>query len=154
MGGRTENTPSLGDPVIVTDDLGSCVSVSLDTTVYDKAVVFKVAYWYTDRCYVFFAPGKGNNKLSVELRAMEADGPPGNLENLAREFCNRLIDQQVRDLVATETLGVRDALVKKAFFEGSLHLDPSVLRSNESAVPVDGQGYKEDPLDIGKNGSG
>ena len=133
--------------IISTDDLGEFISVTIDVSVYDKAAVFKSAYWFTDTCYLFVKRDKSSQFFIIEFRVK--DGAQANtLEGLVREFCNRLVDQQVRETVADETGEIRDALVKKAFFEGSKHLDPLVLRSNETNAPSSNQSYVDDPLDI------
>ena len=131
------------------DELGIFIVVEVDTTVFDRIAVMKTAYWFTDTHYIFIARGDTPDSLRIELRT-KAQTEPGDLELLAREFCNRLLDQQVREMVAAETGEIRDALIKKAFFEGSRHVDPAVLRSDEGAIPARDQSYKDDPLGISK----
>ena len=134
---------------ILTDELGAYIAVEIDTAIYQRAAVMKTAYWQTNQCYVFIAKGNVPDALRIEFRVKDpAQGD--DLELLVRDFCNRLLDQQVRELVATETSEIRDALVRKAFFEGSKHLDPAILQSDESAIPASSQGYNEDPVKISK----
>lgn len=69
----------------------------------------------TDQFYVFLQKDQASNWV-VELRnkqEFEAD-----LQQAAAEFSNKLIDFRLREIVNAETLGVREALVKKAFMEG------------------------------------
>ena len=136
---------------VSTDELGAYVAVIIDTAIYQRTAVMKTAYWQTNYCYVFIAKGNSTDTLKIELRVKDP-AQVVDLEPLARDFCNRLLDQQVREMVATETGEIRDTLVKKAFFEGRKHLDPAILRSDESAVPTHGQSYKEDPVDISQQG--
>jgi His-Xaa-Ser system protein HxsD len=136
---------------IFSDELGAYIVVVIDTAIYERAAVMKTAYWQTNQCYVFIAKGNAPDTLKIEFRAKDPTQADG-LEPFARDFCNRLLDQQVRELVATETGEIRDALVRKAFFEGNKHLDPAILRSDESAIPASGQSYKEDPVKISKQG--
>jgi His-Xaa-Ser system protein HxsD len=44
--------------------------------------------------------------------------PSLSLQEACAEFCNSLVDFRVRGLVLSETAGVREALVSKAFVEG------------------------------------
>ena len=134
---------------IFTDELGAYIAVEIDTAIYQRAAVMKTAYWQTNQCYVFIAKGNVPDTLKIEFRVKDP-AQADDLEPLARDFCNRLLDQQVRELVATETGGIRDDLVRKAFFEGKKRLDPAILQSDESAVPASGQSYKEDPVKISK----
>ena len=136
-----------GGFTISTGDLGTFISVTIDTAVYDRNAVFRTAYWYTDICYLFIAKGDEPGILLVEFRSKNSE-QESLLERLARDFCNRLVDQQVREIVAAETGNIRDALIEKAFFEGGKHLDPTILLSDESAVPSQGESYKDPSLII------
>lgn len=131
------------------DELGSVAHILVDTSVYNKAALFKTAYWYTDRCHLFLSRPDNSEIIRVEVRS-KADASKEQLLLLCRTFCNSLIDQQVRQEVIQETGAVRDALLKKAFAEASSHLDPKLLLSHESHVPKRGQSYLDDPLQIGK----
>jgi len=136
-----------GGFTISTGGLGAFISVTIDTAVYDRMAVFKSAYWYTDICYLFISKGDKADTLQIEFRPKNSE-QENSLDKLAREFCNRLVDQQVREAVAAETGNIRDALIEKAFFEGGKHLDPSILRSDESAIPSQSESYKDRSLKI------
>lgn len=101
-------------PGLTTDQLGDHSSVSIDPGLYSEAAIYKAAYWFTDRYYVFLDRAEG--RIIVELRAKESDG--GDLRAACAEFCNALIDFRVRDIVAKETMPIREALLTKAFVEG------------------------------------
>jgi His-Xaa-Ser system protein HxsD len=131
-----------------TDELGAVARVLVDTSVYSKTAVFKTAYWYTDRCYLFLSTTDDPaDTIQVEVRPKE-EASRDELVALCREFCNSLIDQQVRQDVIAETGSIRETLVKKAFFEGGKH--PDSLRSKEDDIPAEGQSYEDDPLKIGR----
>jgi len=133
-----------------TDSLGALACFTVDTSIYNNTTVFKTAYWYTERCYVSLSRSLDSpHRIQIEIR------PKSTMSNeqliaLCRDFANNLIDQQVRQEVIAESGNVRDALIKKAFFEGSHHLDPEKLHSNEESVPEADQSYKTDPLKIGR----
>ena len=133
-----------------TDSLGALACLTVDTSIYNKTAVFKTAYWYTERCYLFLSRVEGApNSIQIEIR------PKSTMNNedlvaLCRDFANNLIDQQVRQEVIAETGNIRDALIKKAFFEGSDHGEPDTLHSNEKYVPGADQSYTNDPLKIGR----
>jgi His-Xaa-Ser system protein HxsD len=133
-----------------TDSLGTVACLSVSTSVYSKTAVFKTAYWYTERCYLFLSrPLDLPDSIQVEIRP-KSPMSKDELIAMCREFANNLIDQQVRQEVIAETGSVRDALIKKAFFEGSRHLDPDKLTSSEEYVPSADQSYKDDPLKIAR----
>ena len=133
-----------------TDSLGAVASLIIDTSVYSKTAIFKTAYWYTERCYIFLA--RCNQKpdyIEIAIRPKTV-ASQDELIGLCREFANNLIDQQVRQDVIRETGAIRDSLVQKAFFEGSRRLKPGSLKSNEEYVPEPDQSYQTDPLKIAR----
>jgi His-Xaa-Ser system protein HxsD len=139
------------DPIAwATDSLGTIACLSVNTSVYSKTAVFKTAYWYTERCYLFLSkPLDLPDTIQVEIRP-KSTVSKDELIAMCREFANNLIDQQVRQEVIAETGSVRDALIKKAFFEGSHHLHPDKLSSNEQYASTADQSYKNDPLKIAR----
>ena len=103
------------------DDLGECATICVDTRVFSEASILKTAYWLTDDYYIYLSrsPKDPAIILSVELRQKEPSKNGHNvLEAACRKFSNNLIDQEVRQIVQSETSPLRDALVQKAFFEG------------------------------------
>jgi len=102
-------------PALKTDNFGNCATVTIDPEVYSDAAIFKTAYWFTDRYYVFLDK-LPDGKCLVEMRAMHEGGAA--LQVACADFCNSLVDFRVRDIVARETTGIREALVTKAFLEG------------------------------------
>lgn len=102
------------------DDLGEYATICIDTRVFSVAAILKTAYWLTDIyfLYLFRDNQYPASKLTVELRLKEPVENTQSLEIACREFGNHLLDQEVRQVVQTETAGLRDALVQKAFFEG------------------------------------
>ncbi len=135
---------------ITTDPLGQYVSICIDTTVYGRVAVFKTVYWFTDQYYVLLQKAEPeSNDLRVELR-LKSEADSDILEQAGGEFLNRLLDQQVRQDVLIETANIRDYLVKKAFFEGTMHSDPDHLLSDESHISTADQSASDDPLKIGR----
>lgn len=110
---------------IVEDDLGEAALVKVNTGLYDRAAIFKAAYWATDKAYLYLFSEKESTRVVVEVRPKEVK--EGVALQLARDFCNALVDQQTRQMVLAETSSIRDALLRKAFGEGHKHLDPETL---------------------------
>jgi His-Xaa-Ser system protein HxsD len=101
---------------LAADVFGDYVEVSIDPGVYSEAAIFKAAYWFTDRYFLFLDKAAGA-RLVVEIRSktpVEND----ELKRVASEFCNSLIDFRVREIVNKETAPIREALVTRAFLEG------------------------------------
>jgi len=103
-------------PGLETDNFGELSQISIDRGLYSDVAIFKTAYWFTDRFYIFLdSPNQG--RVLVELRSKDP-AQSSDLKAATAEFCNSLIDFRVRHLVAQETGGIREALVTKAFMEG------------------------------------
>jgi len=85
------------------DALGAFATFLIDTAVYNKITIFKTAYWYTNHCYVFLSkPDDLTETVRIEIRPKKEIGGE-ELIVLCREFCNSLVDQQVRQYVIAET---------------------------------------------------
>lgn len=103
-------------PGLETDTLGEFAQVLINRQLYDDTAIFKTAYWFTERFYVFLDTSS-DDRLLVELRP-KITSPAVDLLAACAEFCNSLVDFRVRGMVLSETNNVRDALVTKAFMEG------------------------------------
>lgn len=113
---------------LTVDELGDAAVLTIDLSVFDKAAVFKAAYWATGKAFLYLFPtdaSSGSQVLRIEVRPKSAGD--GTAEHLAREISNSLIDFQTRQLVLRETSGARDAILRRAFGEGHKHLDPDTL---------------------------
>ena len=114
------------------DALGQAVVMDVDTSVYSQVAVFKAAYWWSDRCYLYMRrSNKDAEHLLIEMRE-KSPSQQQALEKLAKEFCNYLLDQQVRQYVLSETQTVRNLLLEKAFREGRSHHDPQRVGSESN----------------------
>lgn len=102
-------------PGIEHDVFGSVGVVSVDPSLYTEAAIFKTAYWFTDKFYVFLER-TDNDAIKIELRGKL--GSNTDLVGTCSDFCNSLVDFRVREIVNGETSGIREALIKRAFLEG------------------------------------
>jgi len=100
---------------IESDVLGNFAKASIDPAVYSEAAVFKIAYWMTDRFFLFLDKDQ-DGRWIVELRNKPDN--QADLQAALSEFCNALIDFRLRDIVNAETGAIREALVRRAFMEG------------------------------------
>ncbi len=130
------------------DELGVFVQVSVDPIVFSEISILKTAYWFTDQYYLFVTKDRSSGLFNVEFRLKQGDSLQ-RLKAACGEFWNYLLDQEVRQKVLAETTVVRDALIKKAFFDARASL-PGTVVSNEFHRPTAGQNYIEDPVQAGK----
>lgn len=86
--------------------------LKVSTKIYDLSAVVQTSYRFTQKCYIQISPicddiigvyvkVKGNRNI--------------DLKDLADNFMNELIDEQVRISTEKEFGIIRDAIVKKAF---------------------------------------
>lgn len=126
------------------DELGVYARVNVDPKLFGDTAVLKTAYWFTDQYYLFLAKDRETGFLNVEFRLKQGDSVE-KLKNACGDFWNGLLDQAVRQRVLEETAGVRDSLLKKAFFEAKAPC-PESLQSNETYLPQAKQSYGDDPI--------
>ena len=119
-------------PGLESDLFGDYARISVDRSVYSDAAIFKAAYWFTDRFFVYLDSAP-SGRLTVELRAKELSDS-ADLNRGCADFCNSLVDYRVRDLVLKETGAVREALVLKAFSEGVPKAGFPSVTSNETHI--------------------
>jgi len=115
----------------------SAVALEVNTSLYEIEAIFRAAYRFTDRCYIFLArPPEAPKLISVTLMAKQ---PIADLRVLVGELCNELIDQQTRLALAREVGPLRELIVAQAFSEGNLLDDQR-----------DDGDFESDPLGIGR----
>jgi His-Xaa-Ser system protein HxsD len=113
-----------------TDATASGVSITIDLRIYPLDVILRTCHAFTARCYVFPRLTE-NERLTIELEARE---PETSLRDLAGQFSNALLDQQLRSMIGEETRAIRELLVAQAFCEADL-LDRRNSESDEAEDP-------------------
>jgi His-Xaa-Ser system protein HxsD len=78
---------------------------------YQKEAILFAAHTFIDRCYVDIDPSS-EKCINVSFRQKNKDI---QLDNIALEFCNELLDQQIRLNVEKSYGNIRDLIVKQAF---------------------------------------
>jgi len=92
-------------------------SISIDTSIYPKAVVFRACYTFTDRCYVWLKRVEGAT-ISVNFVRKNQSA---SLTALQGEFANALIDFALRDSIEQQTREIRATIVQTALAEVAGH---------------------------------
>jgi His-Xaa-Ser system protein HxsD len=136
-------------PGVSADTLGEFATLEIDTSVYGEPAIFKAAYWFTDRFYLYLKRS-GATSITVELRH-KTRGASEDLARAVSEFCNSLLDFKLRQTVLAETSGVREALVARAFAEGLPGRSVNGAVSRENDLPCPGDGYREDRVGAGRH---
>jgi His-Xaa-Ser system protein HxsD len=98
----------------VTDD---SLVVAVNSDLYSREALFRVSYLFTDRCYLFLSQDVDSPIVQVRFTRKGTDI---DLNELAGEFSNELINQKVRLNIAAETKAIRELIVAQAFAEADL----------------------------------
>lgn len=113
------------------------LKITLNTDLYTKEAVFKTCYWFTDKCYLFL--DKEDDKIIVFFKPKKEQSV--DLNTIASDFLNELINQRVRTDVNNETGKIRELIVAQAFAEVNL-----LPKGQQNGSQDD---YISDPLEIG-----
>ena len=84
--------------------------MEVDLDVYGLPALLKVAYKFTDRCFVHV---KRRTERIVEVRFRPKESQQ-QLDSIAGEFCNEVLDQRLREIVAQESEPVRNLVLAHA----------------------------------------
>ena len=107
--------------------------LSFDTSVYRLNAIKKAAYRFGDCCFVQISLiADREAEVTLQCKSLVVD-----LDRFAGEFVNEVLDQELREVVATETAAIRNLLLAQAFSATSL-----VDQSGETAD------YRSDPMGI------
>lgn len=89
---------------------GNKVLLTVPNEMYEKDAILNASYKFTDKCFIQIEPIDSNTEILFQSKTEEVD-----LEMIALNFGNELIDQQIRLNTGREYKIIREELVKKAF---------------------------------------
>jgi His-Xaa-Ser system protein HxsD len=123
-------------------DSETSATIHLNPRVYSREAILRACYWFTDVAYIHI-PESPEDRLVVRVEMKQtaptlASPKPTPVRELVAEFCNSLLDFELRRQVESETAPVRQLILAKAFSEsGVLESDPpgGVADPVESARP-------------------
>ena len=101
---------SIKVPITKTDKEG--FQVIIDLNLYSEKAIIATIYRYTDKFFVYQNTMPSNDK-QVCVIFESKDG--GLEENIVKQFCNDLIDQQFREFTTEKYGHIRDLIVEEAF---------------------------------------
>lgn len=88
------------------------ILLKVNNQLYASEAVLQTSYKFIDQCYIHM------DMISKDIMGIHfkiKNGDFASLENVVNEFCNELIDQQVRFIVDRNYSAIRNEIVKKAF---------------------------------------
>jgi His-Xaa-Ser system protein HxsD len=117
---------------------GDTVALTVDERVYSVNALLRTAYWFTDRAYIFVTkPGERTLRVHLKAKAPTLDSPHSTpIRDLAGEFGNSLLDNQLREAVEEQTGKIRELLVMKAIAEAGILEDSPPGSPNDPVADV------------------
>ena len=93
------------------------LALLLDEALYPLDAIYGAAYLFVDRCYVFL-DRPADQQVQVRFRT-KSDSTEQDLEALAGEFANELLNQVLRLRISESTKNIREYTLARAFFGDS-----------------------------------
>ena len=91
----------------------SSFQVCVDSSLYHKEVITSALYKYTDKFYIHQQESSSPNIIQITFESKDKSASV-DLE-MFKQFCNDLIDQQVRYNINQQFGHIRDLIVEEAF---------------------------------------
>ena len=111
--------------------------VTLDTIVYRLDAIKKAAYKSGGLFHILIEQHDGMTEVRLKPKEL-CDCP----DAMAGEFCNEVLDQELRETIAEETAGIRNLLLAQAFSKTSL-IDPELETADyDSTLCAEAPGSK------------
>jgi His-Xaa-Ser system protein HxsD len=88
------------------------ILLRLDESLYSREAIINASYKFTDACAVRVDSGDSRN---VDVQIRRRDGSVDNLGVIADNFCNEVLDQQVRLNLEKRYGRLREIIVEHAF---------------------------------------
>jgi His-Xaa-Ser system protein HxsD len=104
--------------------------IYLDPRIYSREAILKASYWYTETAYIQILPASSDDKFVIQITLRQSsptlsNPQPIKISELIGEYCNSVLDFELRQQVSVETEAVRQLILAKAFSEsGVLEDDP------------------------------
>ena len=92
---------------------GGRILIKLDKSIYEKEATMAAAYKMTDTCFIVVKLQE-DNQFEVYFEPKNSQSEE-ELEAIAKNYCNEVLDQQTRLDVEKRYGNIRDLLVKQAF---------------------------------------
>jgi His-Xaa-Ser system protein HxsD len=102
----------------------SSATIYLDPRIYSKEAILRACYWFTDVAYIRI-PESPDNRLAIHVEMKQtpptlANPKPISIGEFLGEFCNSLLDFELRRQVESETATIRQIVLAKAFSESGV----------------------------------
>ena len=88
------------------------MKLELDTRLYSRDAILATAYLFKCKCHIVL---QSYGDTTAEVSLTHKPNIELELDDIAKEFLNEIIDQQLRVNIAHETGAIKELIVKEAF---------------------------------------
>jgi len=113
---------------------------TINTKIYSVTAIYQTAYLFLDKVYVYL-DGDPSKEIEVVFKAKE---DKLDLEKIADEFYNELLNQLLREKVSSTNAKIREYIVSQALYKAVPNEVDELLKE------VEEEDWQEDPLGIAK----
>ena len=117
------------------------VSFNINDDLFPLDAVYGAAYLFVDRCWLFLSRADSTS-VGVHLKT-KGEATEADLEALAGEFANELLNQALRVRVGESTSTIREYTMARAFFT-----TPAQSSIDALLAELDAEELEEDELEI------
>jgi His-Xaa-Ser system protein HxsD len=126
---------SSGEGMETDCESAAAATIYLDPRIYTREAILRACYWCTALAWVR-VPESSTHRIEVKITLKQntatIDNPnPITIERFVAEFCNSLLDFELRRQVENETSNLRQLILAKAFSESG------VLEDEPPGIVVD-----------------
>ncbi len=131
-------------------------TIRLDSRVYSKEAILRTCHWFSEIAYIHLLDSP-DDKFVVHVRLKPnpptlANPKPAKVDDVVGEFCNSLLEFELRRQVEAETAPVRQLILAKAFSESGILedeppgtiSDPVGIDKPDSFVQISGKSAPRD----------
>ncbi len=100
-------------------------TIPLDPRIYSRDAILRAAYWLTNVAFIQILPSVSGHRIVVRLtlkepRATLESPVPATIGVIVGDFCNSVLEFELRRQVETETSAIRQLILAKAFSEAGV----------------------------------
>lgn len=118
------------------------IEFKINTKIYSLTAIYQAAYLFLDKVYVFL-DGDPQKEIKVIMKAKQTLTKK-DLENIASEFYNELLNQLLREKISQTNAKIREYIVAQALYSAVPNEVDELLKE------VEEEDWQEDPLGIAK----
>ena len=105
-------------------------TIRLDARAYSRDALLRTAYWYSSTAYIQIPESSDSGivvQITLKQQAPSLENPKlPSIDRFVNEFCNSLLDFELRRQIEVETASIRQLILAKAFSESGVLEDNPV----------------------------